>query len=305
MDINLKKNFENSIKARAEKEFELFIKELHLEKYGVGFTPIRETKDKGSDGIIEITKTIIAAYGPKKYTKEKFDKKVVDDFAKYLKYWVVDYPNWVMFFNGDISPDQIFKINQLKERLIEQGLDFVTVEIRGADHAVKIIENDLKNIQIRKLAALLNIPKELFINDYIREILDDLLRGLTIELSNIEYNLKVDIEEKIKLNYSGNELNVAKVEYENLAINGTLKDIQNAFSVYEDEQINKIKLKIFREFEDFIGSFKQKLDSLVNKYSEKYSSGQDDDFEYYIRAILVYCFEQCIIGIKTKKEAEK
>jgi hypothetical protein len=306
MDINLKRNFENAIKVRSEKDFELFIKELHFEKYGItGFISTRETKDKGSDGIVTQTKTVIACYGPQKYTKTKFDKKADEDFEKYLKYWVNNYLCWEMYFNGDISPDQIFKINGLKDLTVKRGFSNISVEIRGTDHIVKIIENDLKNIQIRRLAKHLNIPKELFVKDYIREVLDDLLRVLSIQLKNVEYNLKVDIEEKISINYKDEEIADAKREYEELAINGTLRDIENALSIYEDEEINKLKFRIIKDISEFGGNFNQKLNSLTNKYAVKYSSGQDDDFDYNIRAILVYCFEQCIIGIKTPQEKEK
>lgn len=306
MDTNLRKNFENSIKLTNEEDFENFVKALHFEKFGTDdFISTRDTKDKGCDGVVVSTKTIIASYGPIKYTKPKFDKKAGDDFGKYLTHWVKQYPNWVMYFNGDIAPDQILKINELKLLAGRRGFKKIKVGIKGADHILDTIEKDLKNIQIRRLALHLNIPQELFIKDYIREILDDLISGLTIELKNVEYALKVDIEEKILLNYSKAELADAKREYEELAINGTLRDIQNAFSNYEDEDINKIKLKIIRDFAEFGGSFKQKLDALANKYYQKYSSGNDDDFDYYIRAILIYCFEQCIIGVKTIKETTK
>lgn len=306
MDINLKRNFENTIKSKTEKEFESFIKELHFERYGVnGFISTRETKDKGSDGIISETYTVIASYGPKKYTKASFYKKADEDFGKYLKYWASQYFNWEMYYNGDISPDQIFKKDELEKLAISRGFTNINILLRGVDHIVKIIEEDLKNIQIRKLAAQLLIPKELFIQDYIREILDDLLRGLNIQLESVEYDLKVDIEEKINLNFSLDDVEGAKNEYELLATSGTLRNIQNAIAIYEDEEINKLKLKIIRDFNEFGGTFKQKIANLTRKYAEKYASGNDDDFDHYIRAILIYCFEQCIIGVKTKLEQKK
>ena len=40
----------------------------------------------------------------------------------------------------------------------------------------------------------------------------------------------------------------------------------------------------------------------MDKYLDKYSIENDDDYRYYIRSILFYVFEQCFIGIKTEQE---
>src|SRR4051812_15614 len=105
MDTTLKIAIETQIRNKYGFEFEGFVKVLNLEKYGVdGFVPTREVKDKGSDGIIKNPPKIIASFGPKGYKKKEFEKKADDDFSLYLKHWVADYPNWLMYFNNTISP---------------------------------------------------------------------------------------------------------------------------------------------------------------------------------------------------------
>jgi hypothetical protein len=167
-----------------------------------------------------------------------------------------------------------------------------------------IIENELSNIQLRQLAELLGVPKELIIFDHIRNLIDDLIRGVGIQEENVNYEVFVDISEKIKLNYSVLDVKIAEEEYSELNVTGTLKKIWGIIATFEPEQINSLKLRIKKEFNSINGTFKEKLDGLTVKYLDKYSSGNDDDYEYYTRALLIYCFEQCMIGEKTKKEKE-
>jgi hypothetical protein len=63
-----------------------------------------------------------------------------------------------------------------------------------------------------------------------------------------------------------------------------------------------LKFKIITDFNKQKGTFKEQLENLTDLYYNKYSSGSDDEFFMYIRGILVYCFEQCILGKKTKEE---
>ena len=97
----------------------------------------------------------------------------------------------------------------------------------------------------------------------------------------------------------------AEDEYTYLIEDGSLKKIWSILATFEPEQINSLKLRIKREFNNINGEFKEKIDGLTEKYLDKYTSGLDDDFEHYTRALLVYCFEQCMIGDKTTKEKER
>lgn len=92
MDKLLKNAFKMQIQSKEGFEFEEFIDELFLLKYGVdNYTPIRRNKDKGNDGTILPEQKILACYAPRKYSKTDFETKVLGaankegDFEKYQK----------------------------------------------------------------------------------------------------------------------------------------------------------------------------------------------------------------------------
>jgi hypothetical protein len=78
MDKLLKNAFKMQIQSKEGFEFEEFIDELFLLKYGVdNYTPIRRNKDKGNDGTILPEQKILACYAPRKYSKTDFETKVL------------------------------------------------------------------------------------------------------------------------------------------------------------------------------------------------------------------------------------
>lgn len=303
MDKALKLNMKELIKSKRGFEFEAFINEMHLIRYGSnGYQPTRERKDDGAEGLILGTRTIIAAYGPDSYVERKFLKKVNDDFADYLTKWANNNPNWNMYYNNSLAPEQIKVSNDLRDLAKKKSLTIDNIIIKGIDQIMQLIEIEFNNKQQRQLATLLGVPKELIIFDHIRSIIDDLIWGFGIDAENVKYKIAVCVPEKIKLNYSDSDAKIAEEEYTDLNVDGTLKKIWNIIATYEPEQINSLKQIIKKDFNNINGTFKEKLSGLTEKYLDKYTSGQDDDFEYFTRALLVYCFEQCMIGEKTIKE---
>ncbi|HZK94730.1 MAG TPA: hypothetical protein VFC67_11025 [Prolixibacteraceae bacterium] len=306
MDKALKSNMKELIKSKRGFEFEEFINHMHLIQYGSeGYQPTRERRDDGAEGLIINSRTIIAAYGPDSYKEKAFLKKVNDDFEDYLNKWAKANPNWNMYFNSSLAPEQIKVSDKLREIAKKKSIAIDKIIIKGIDQILQLIENELNNKQQRELVSLLNVPKELMIFDHIRTIIDDLIRGFGIDEENIKYKIEVDVLEKIKLNYSESDAKNAEDEYTDLIENGTLKKIWNILATFESEQINTLKQRIKREFNNINGDFKGKINSLTEKYLDKYTSGLDDDFELYTRALLIYCFEQCMIGDKTNNEKKR
>lgn len=305
MDKALKANIKELIKSKRGFEFEAFINEMHLIQYGAnGYQPTRGRSDDGAEGLILGSHTIIAAYGPDTYVEKNFLKKINDDFNDYMNKWAKDNPNWNMYYNNSLAPIQIRVTDDLIERAKKKLLPIDRVIIKGIDQIMQLIESEFTNKQQRQLATSLGVPKELIVIDHIRSIIDDLISGFGIDKENIKYESMIDVSEKIKLNYSESDVKIAEEEFVDLNADGTLKKIWNIIASYEPEQTNSLKLRIKREFNNINGTFKEKLNGLVGKYLDKYTSGQDDDFERYTRALLVYCFEQCMIGEKTNKEKE-
>ena len=305
MDKALRANIKELIKAKRGFEFEAFVHEFHLTRYGSDlYQPTRERKDDGAEGLILSSGTIIAAYAPDAYDEKKFLKKIGEDFDHYMSKWANENPNWQMFYNNSLAPEQLRVGGTLKALAESNSLKVNSIIIKGIDQILHSIENEFTNNQQRQIASYLGVPKELMIFDHLRSIIDDLIRGTGIEANNVEYKIQLNVLDKIKLNYSDLDAKHAEDEYFDLTVDGTLKKIWGIISTYEPEQINSLKQKIKREFNEHAGDFKQKINLLTKKYLERYTAGTDDDFEYYTRALLVYCFEQCMIGEKTAKEKE-
>lgn len=303
MDNALKANIKELIKSKRGFEFEAFINKMLLIQHGAdGYQPTRERHDDGAEGVIIQTRTIIAAYGPDSYNEKNFLKKVNDDFADYIDKWAKANPNWVMYYNNSLAPEQIKISDKLKLKASQNSLITDIVLIKGIDQIMQIIESDFNNKQQREIATFLGVPKELIVFDHIRSIIDDLLNGFGVNEENIKYKIEINILDKIKLNYSDADEKKAIEEYEELNINGTLKKIWIIISTFQTEQINSLKFRIKKDFNSYNGTFIEKLNYLTEKYLDKYSSGQDDDIEHYTRALLIYCFEQCLIGDKTTNE---
>ena len=206
MDKALKSNMKELIKSKREFEFEAFINHMHLIQYGSdGYQPTRERRDDGAEGLIINSRTIIAVYGPDSYKEKAFLKKVNDDFEDYLNKWANANPNWNMYYNNSLAPEQIKVSDKLREIAKKRPVEIDKIIIKGIDQIMQLIESELNNRQQRELASLLNVPKELMVFDHIRTIIDDLIRGFGIDEENVKYKIEVDVLEKIKLNYSEND----------------------------------------------------------------------------------------------------
>ncbi len=290
MNDPLQNRFKLQIESLTGFDFQDFVVDLFLLKYGEqGFTVLRKKKDKGCDGIINNEKRIIACYGPENATQKKFDNKADEDFEDYQNNWEKKYPKWMFIVNQNISPAQINKIESLKSG----------TPLLGTQQILSIIE-DLKNYQRRKLAKSLRIESEFLAQDYLREILEDLLKESEPPENKIPYNKALYYPDKVKLNYKEADIEGVLQEYE--IVSEYFIDIHNVIYGYEDGEIDRIKLRIINDFTETKGIFKEKLETLTKLYLEKYSSNDDDDYRFYVRALLIYIFEQCLIGRKTKQE---
>ena len=300
MNRPAKNRFELQIKSLRGFDFQHFVRELYLLKYGEhGFTVLRDQKDKGCDGIIEEEKRIIACYGPQeiidtKKRHKEFDIKVEGDYGEFERNWRSKYPNWSFIVNHEIDPYYDAKIKALN----------AGARIIGLTQLMSIIEN-LKNFQRRKIGKYLNIEDEYLISDYIGEILEDLLKEDDVNDEEILYKPKslIEITNKIEINFDTSEIEDAKNEYGLFLEDGILMEIASILYGYEDKEISKIKRRIIHNYDSNPnGNFKSRLNTMTNYYLVKYSNDNDDDYFFYIRAILIYFFEQCLIGKKTKTE---
>lgn len=297
MDTLLKNAFKMQIQSKEGFEFEEFIDELLLLKYGVdNYTPIRRIKDKGNDGTILSEQKILACYAPRKYSKADFETKVLGaknkegDFEKYQKNWKTEFLNWEIYVNHEVAPEQLTLI---------QGLDGNT-SIKGIDQILIIID-DLASNKKRKLASYLGI-EDFFIQDYIQDIINDLLNATGIEDNILHFDRKtlVPPQKKIELNFEQEDWDGMNSEM--LLVMEEFNTIASILSGYEVDEINTLKRRIINDYNKLSGNFKERLYSLTEQYTREYGNLKDDEYGKCVKSLLLYMFEQCLIGKKTDNE---
>lgn len=296
MDTLLKNAFKMQIQSKEGFEFEEFIDELLLLKYGVdNYTPIRRIKDKGNDGTILSEQKILACYAPRKYSKADFETKVLGaknkegDFEKYQKNWKTEFPHWEIYVNHEVAPEQLTLI---------QGLDGNT-SIKGIDQILMIID-ELASNKKRKLASYLGI-ENFFIQDYIQDIINDLLNATGIEDNILHFDRKtlVPPQKKIELNFEQEDWDGMNSEM--LLVMEEFNTIANILSGYEVDEINTLKRRIINDYNKLSGNFKERLYSLTEQYTREYGNLKDDEYGKCVKSLLLYMFEQCLIGKKQIK----
>lgn len=292
MNSPLKNSFRVQIESLNLFKFQDFITELFIYRYGSeNYIPPREIKDKGADGIITSSNTLVACYGPKNIDKNRYLKKIEDDFKSYEENWIDDYKNWMFVTNNDIPEYAIKKINALKPDATQIGIKNI----------LEFIE-ELTSFQKRTLGKYLNIDRDLFARDYLKELIEDLIKDAEFTIENVDYKTQIYFPDKVSLNFKQKDINNVLDEYDSYFENGIFNVIGGLLFGYEDEDFEKLKHKIKYDYTNESGSFKKRLKQMIEKYLNKYASESDDEYLYYLRAILLYLFEQCIIGNKTKAE---
>lgn len=297
MDKLLKNAFKMQIQSKEGFEFEEFIDELFLLKYGVdNYIPIRRNKDKGNDGTILSEQKILACYAPRKYSKTDFETKVLGatnkegDFEKYQKNWKDKFPNWEMYVNHEVSPEQFTLI---------QDLDGNT-SIKGIDQILSFVD-ELVSRKKRKLATFLGI-ESYFIQDYIQEIINDLLNASSEEDKALHFDRKTLIppQRKIELNFEQEDW--AGMNSEMILVMAEFNTIAKILSGYNDDEINTLKRRVINDYNKLSGSFKVRLYNLTDQYTTAYGNIKDDEYVKFVKSLLLYMFEQCLIGRKTENE---
>ncbi|MCW5924775.1 MAG: hypothetical protein KIS77_20825 [Saprospiraceae bacterium] len=276
-------------------DFEDFVKELLLAKYSPsGFSPTRPRKDRGSDGFILDSQTVVASYGPKRYNHNDFIKKVNDDYEEFRKHWQATFPNWQMFVNHKLDPLQQPYISSKHFGSVLMGLDQI----------MSIIAYDV-NISAtarRHLADFLKIDRSQYFSSYLSELLENLLSGTQTDptqLTNFDPDRLTAIKDKIQLNYTQDDLESAYQEFETVL--PLFEIIESHMAKFDDDEKSRLKYRVVKDYNRMGGEFKQRLDSLVVIYLREFANEKDDDYQYNVTAVLLYLFEQCLIG--KKKEA--
>jgi hypothetical protein len=298
MKTPLQNQFETQLRSLTGFDFQIAVTKIFQWRYGeTGFTVIRLQKDKGNDGIVESEKRVIACFGPggeKNSTKRLngFKEKVSKDFDLYKTHWQSNYPNWSVVINHQIDPQYDTFVKELMPNATVIGLEQLLLMI-----------DNLRDYQKRRLGEEFRIDKEYFSVDYLKDFLEDLLKETEISEKHIKYDgsTYVQFRQKVELNYDATDIEAAISEYSFFAEEGYLKQVEDLMAGYEDEEINIMKTHVIEDYKNKTnGNFKERLKLLSDYYLSTYSSSNDGVYLHCINVVLIYLFEQCLIGVKTK-----
>lgn len=298
MDSTLKDIVKSKIDKLKALDFQNFINEFFIIYYGNDFTVIKQKHDKGSDGIIN-DDTIIACYAPESINIKDFEKKIdcikkgkEGDFQKYQANWQTTHPNWTVIYNGEWSSPMVMKVQSLKNNAGRLG-------------QVNILNmiDELSWTKQNHVFKLLNIDDEYIRIDHLQQVIEDLIK-VTEQGNNknqpnsvnTNKNLPIDLDIKIELNYTGTDIDIAKLEAtEYLQIAHLISDILTEFT-----QFPALKLKVQKDYLQLNPSlsFKERKQILKENYAGKRKI--DETYCHYVDMFLLYIFEQCLIGKKTK-----
>lgn len=287
MDAIFKHQIKIAIDRLKENSFQNFVDELYLKKFGSDFTPIKQKRDKGCDGIVKNNGSL-AVYAPEKYTLRSFKKKVKEDHENYIKNWKNELPKWRVVYNGEFTAEMFKFVDSLENGSKKIGIAQIIDDIDG-----------LNWVHQRAIAEYLGINEQFFINDLLQNVINDLLKNAKAPAKILLFQKPTYIEDKIQLNFNSNDVENAKIEYLNsLGSMGKLKVILKS---YDDEEVAALKNKVIIEYGKLSGDFKTRLNNLTAALSGNHNN--DQQYKYYVRVVLLYMFEICLIG--KRSEAEK
>ena len=137
-----------------------------------------------------------------------------------------------------------------------------------------------------------------FQQDALETVIEDLISETSKDSGSIPYGRPIYIMEKIELNYGKDQVEAAKDEHQDSMV--YFSTIQNLLADYSDQEQFALKTKIRTDYFALSGIHSAKIDQLAQRYSAKYKS--NDIYKAYVKVVLLYYFENCLIGQKTSTE---
>lgn len=278
--------FTQMIRAKTDNDFQAFVEFLFQLVHEDNFRVVKQKHDKGSDGILN-GDTVLAGYGPSNYTLAGFKKKVGDDYKSYERNWKATHPKWMVVFNDELKANMIQFIEGKHDGADKIGLPELLGMIKRLPWS-----------KIQRVGDYLGIPSQLLMNDLIGQVVDDLIRQNETEPSAADRPQATYIEEKISLNYSLDEVQLATDQYFDCLVyfNSTEEILQG----HTPFSLTSLRGRIRNDFNGQGGSFAERFRGLVALYTQ--SRPDDDLYRFAVTILLVFFFEQCLIGRRTAEE---
>ena len=284
MDRILEVQIKASINALKGINFQEFVNQLLIKKYGKKFTPIKAKRDGGCDGIIA-NKVVVAAYSPEKANLNEFKRKFNSDYEKYKINWKRKYPKYCFIYNGEFTADMSRHIDSVDPHIEKWDTNQIIDDI-----------NKLQWTSIRDLTNYLGVSEEYVINDILKQVIEDLLKNQ--KPKPIQNKKATYIEDKIKINYNKKDVESVVKEYEQVLPNIT--ELRLLLKSYDNDEIAALKSRILIEFSNSSGNFKRRFNNLNRVLSGSHS--KDNLYTFYLRVVIYYMFETCIIGKRVENE---
>lgn len=285
MDTTVKEILKTKISSLKELRFQEFINNLFIICYGVDFVVVKQKHDKGSDGIL-LNSKVIACYAPESYDLKDFKTKISGDYKSYEKNWETTHPEWIVVYNGPFLANMIKHVDSLKKNAIKFGIDNILDLI------------DLQNWTKRnKIHESLGIGSEYVKYDIIEEAIKDIIQFSEVGAAS-KLEIPISPAAKIELNYTLDEIEDAINDFEAYCLNASfISDVLADYNEQYPVLIDKVRSDFSKYDKSF--SFKDRFELIINQYSKNARKQDDDIYVYYVKMLMLYCFEQCIIGKKS------
>lgn len=275
------------IRALGGFQFQDFVVQFQFKKYGPeGFMDLRHVRDKGCDGAVLEDGCAIACYAPSEYSKKKYVKKIQEDHAQYFKHWNQHYPRWRVYVNHDPTPDDVTITKKFGNHVEEPwGIERLLESITALPWGKQI-----------GLYRNLGIDNDLIGRDYIKSILDDMLKADRPKPNVSSKEIAPNIPRKIAFNVpEQHQEEFDKILQATVLAQLNVREILGAF---ENDEIEIVKSRVIGNYSETIGNgdFVARYMHLRQRYNDKYNPAQDDELAHNIDAIIGYMFCMCLIG---------
>lgn len=251
-----------------------------------GFQRVKQKRDRGSDGIIN-GDTVIAAYSPESYSLKNFKKKASSDYKSYDKNWASTHKNWQVFTNLEATAEMILHVDALKS-----GSPIICIE-----SLLSLVAKQTWTVK-QLIFKALEIPDMYLTNDLVSTAIEDLIQLSDKNTEFQPYDKPSYISDKIQLNVSEENQSSFMDEYEECLAKFSI--IKHIVKDKSQNDISAIRSKVRSTYLGLSGSFESKLNTMV----EVLCGGKknDDLYRMNMRVVMIYFFEQCLYGIKTRSE---
>jgi hypothetical protein len=312
----LEQAIRDKIRLSDGKKFQQIFWDIMILRYSDLQTP-RMQHDLGNDGYSLKEKVFFACYAPEslKYDNADTKQKISDDYKDFCDNWKnkFSFGKWVF-----VTKDNLMGIPHQSLVDLNTNGDGVTKENFGLEQIVK----EALCLEIADAVRIFDLSDSYLVNAINEEkdfgiiaeifefIFSDKIPSIDTESIKKSENY-TELTEKISLNFSGEELEAAR---EMIVRNWQHKTLVGKY--IEDEtsrnpgRVNALIDKIQSDFRDAKGAKNHDtpiesvkiIEDLAKEYLAK-DKQSNPDYVAGARAIILYFFELCFLGKKTKQES--